>query len=259
MSQFAPELERLKSTWRGPAITQVQQAVSLLRLCITMRNHSSINTHLDAIRSRMVDSFSHCLTVASCSYSPCSQMLFLTLTNDEAALEEHSAEVRRALLLAPEGARLEAEWVQQWKNRRAAALETSLVAEKVLMQLQHDQLEALVVIAIRDPGASPSVITRLKRLRGRVQVARNELTEQAVHTLFTCIADIASQATLANVSPSELAWKAEYTSHLLRQLAYADDFAVIGRGGADAPIDLTADTSDGEYGDMPPLEGDEEF
>ena len=186
-------------------------------------------------------------------------MLFLTLTNDEASLEEHSAEVRRVLLLAPEGARLEAEWVQQWKNRRAAALETSLVAEKVLMQLQHDQLEALVVIAIRDPGASPSVITRLKRLRGRVQVARNELTEQAVHTLFTRIADIASQATLANVSPSELAWKAEYTSHLLRQLAYADDFAVVGRGGANALIDLTADTSDGEYGDMPPLEGDEEF
>ena len=58
MSQFAPELERLKSTWRGPTITQVQQAVSLLRLCITMRNHLSINTHLDAIRSRMVDSFS---------------------------------------------------------------------------------------------------------------------------------------------------------------------------------------------------------
>ena len=252
MSQFMPQLSALTSVWSGPASVQVSESVELLRANVMTGNDVLIDRQAGEVRTRMV-SCPEQLRTPLASTLPY-QLFLATLTGDESALAEPLAAVRQILSDGPSGETRLAAWESKWVGCRAAALETTFAAEKLLLQLQCDQLEALLSFAAQSPNAILGDLDEIRDLQGAVILAHARARNAFARNVFTRIADLAAQARVNSISPSELAWKAEYSADLLRQVAQTHRFALIGPSVFQPapPLDLAFDASD-EEDDVPPL------
>ena len=157
---------------------------------------------------------------------PLAQLLFLVLSNDEAWVDERLGRIAEVLSALDGGKELCRDWWKDWASRRAAAMETRLVAEKLVLQLQVDRIDAVISIVLRNSASLDGTLAELRALRARALEAQWDARDNTVHALFSRMATLAAGSQLPGASPMELSWHAAYTAQLLRDLAYPDDFAL---------------------------------
>ena len=138
------------------------------------------------------------------------------------------------------------DWWKDWASRRAAAMETRLVAEKLVLQLQVDRIDAVISIVLRNSASLDGTLAELRSLRSCALKAQWDARNNAVCALFSHMATLAAGSQLPGASPMELSWRAAYTAQLLRDLAYPDDFAlpVAPREDVDLAIEMSDDDED---------------
>ena len=182
---------------------------------------------------------------------PLAQLLFLVLSNDEAWVDERLGRIAEVLSALDGGEELCRDWWKDWASRHAAAMETRLVAEKLVLQLQVDRIDAVISIVLRNSASLDGTLAELRALRARALEAQWDARDNAVRALFSRMATLAASSQLPGASPMELGWRAAYTAQLLRDLAYPDDFALPFAPPKD--VDLTTAMSDDDE-DPPALE-----
>ena len=177
---------------------------------------------------------------------PLAQLLFLVLSNDEAWVDERLGRIAEVLSALDGGEELCRDWWKDWTSRRAAAMETRLVAEKLVLQLQVDRIDAVISIVLRNSASLDGTLAELRALRARALEAQWDARDNAVRALFSRMATLAAGSQLPGASPMELSWRAAYTAQLLRDLAYPDDFAlpVAPREDVDLAIEMSDDDED---------------
>ena len=177
---------------------------------------------------------------------PLAQLLFLVLSNDEAWVDERLGRIAEVLSALDGGEELCRDWWKDWASRRAAAMETRLVAEKLVLQLQVDRIDAVISIVLRNSASLDGTLAELRALRARALEAQWDARDNAVRALFSRMATLAAGSQLPGASPMELSWRAAYTAQLLRDLAYPDDFAlpVAPREDVDLAIEMSDDDED---------------
>ena len=161
-------------------------------------------------------------------------------------VDERLGRIAEVLSALDGGEELCRDWWKDWASRRAAAMETRLVAEKLVLQLQVDRIDAVISIVLRNSASLDGTLAELRALRARALEAQWDARDNAVRALFSRMATLAAGSQLPSASPMELSWRAAYTAQLLRDLAYPDDFALpfAPHDHVDSAIEMSDDDED---------------